>query len=47
MNWVVPSNKRQFKVLFNPGFDTNAFLVDFLRYYGSRPPHARNAIYEG
>uniref|UniRef100_A0A915DTS3 Uncharacterized protein n=1 Tax=Ditylenchus dipsaci TaxID=166011 RepID=A0A915DTS3_9BILA len=34
------------QVLFNSGYNTNAFLVDFLQYYGCRPPFARNCIYE-
>ncbi|KAI6184934.1 Protein SZT2 [Aphelenchoides bicaudatus] len=34
------------QVLFNPGYNTNAFLIDFLQYYGCRPPFARNCIYE-
>lgn len=29
-------------VLFNPGYNTNAFMIDFLRYYGCRPPYARD-----
>ena len=35
------------QVLFNPGYNTNAFLLDFLQYYGCRPPSARNCVYEG
>ncbi|KAI1715222.1 KICSTOR complex protein SZT2 [Ditylenchus destructor] len=34
------------QVLFNPGYNTNAFLTDFLQYYGCRPSFARNCIYE-
>ncbi|KHN85310.1 Protein SZT2, partial [Toxocara canis] len=34
------------QVLFNQGYNTNAFLIDFLQYYGCRPPYARNCIYE-
>ncbi|KAE9416775.1 hypothetical protein Angca_005932, partial [Angiostrongylus cantonensis] len=34
------------KVLFSPGYNTRAFLVDFLEYYGCRPPNARNCVYE-
>ncbi|KIH44572.1 hypothetical protein ANCDUO_25402, partial [Ancylostoma duodenale] len=34
------------KVLFSPGYNTQAFLVDFLEYYGCRPPSARNCVYE-
>ncbi|ETN86035.1 hypothetical protein NECAME_06110, partial [Necator americanus] len=34
------------KVLFSPGYNTHAFLVDFLEYYGCRPPSARNCVYE-
>ncbi|VDM65306.1 unnamed protein product, partial [Strongylus vulgaris] len=33
-------------VLFSPGYNTHAFLVDFLEYYGCRPPSARNCVYE-
>ncbi|KAK6014377.1 hypothetical protein OSTOST_20241, partial [Ostertagia ostertagi] len=29
------------------GYNTHAFLVDFLEYYGCRPPNARNCVYEG
>lgn len=35
------------QVLFNPGYNINAFLLDFLQYYGCRPPSARNCVYEG
>ncbi|GMS83641.1 hypothetical protein PENTCL1PPCAC_5816, partial [Pristionchus entomophagus] len=34
------------QILFMPGYNTSAFLVDFLQYYGCRPPCARNCIYE-
>ncbi|VDL79550.1 unnamed protein product [Nippostrongylus brasiliensis] len=34
------------KMLFSPGYNTHAFLVDFLEYYGCRPPNARNCVYE-
>ncbi|CAD5216067.1 unnamed protein product [Bursaphelenchus xylophilus] len=34
------------QVLFNRGYNTNAFLIDFLQYYGCRPPFAQNCIYE-
>lgn len=34
-------------MLFSPGYNTHAFLVDFLEYYGCRPPNARNCVYEG
>ena len=34
------------ELLFAPGFNTNAFLIDFLQYYGCRPSFARNCIYE-
>uniref|UniRef100_A0A915AZD3 Protein SZT2 n=1 Tax=Parascaris univalens TaxID=6257 RepID=A0A915AZD3_PARUN len=34
------------QVLFNQGYNTNAFLIDFLQYYGCRPPYARNCVYE-
>ncbi|CAD5211766.1 unnamed protein product [Bursaphelenchus okinawaensis] len=34
------------QVLFNRGYNTNAFLIDFLQYYGCRPPFALNCIYE-
>ncbi|GMR35958.1 hypothetical protein PMAYCL1PPCAC_06153, partial [Pristionchus mayeri] len=33
-------------ILFMPGYNTSSFLVDFLQYYGCRPPCARNCIYE-
>ncbi|GMT14320.1 hypothetical protein PFISCL1PPCAC_5617, partial [Pristionchus fissidentatus] len=33
-------------ILFMPGYNTSAFLIDFLQYYGCRPPCARNCIYE-
>ncbi|PIO74494.1 hypothetical protein TELCIR_03490 [Teladorsagia circumcincta] len=33
-------------MLFSPGYNTHAFLVDFLEYYGCRPPNARNCVYE-
>lgn len=39
-------NTEILKVLFNPGYNTTDFLVDFLRYYNCRPPYARNCIYE-
>ncbi|VDN58252.1 unnamed protein product [Dracunculus medinensis] len=34
------------QVLFDRGYNTNAFLIDFLQYYGCRPPYTRNCIYE-
>uniref|UniRef100_A0A914VJL8 Uncharacterized protein n=1 Tax=Plectus sambesii TaxID=2011161 RepID=A0A914VJL8_9BILA len=34
------------QVMFTPGYNTNAFLIDFLQYYGCRPAFARNCIYE-
>ncbi|CAJ0586929.1 unnamed protein product, partial [Mesorhabditis spiculigera] len=32
--------------LFKSGYDTNAFLADFLQYYGCRPAYAQNCVYE-
>ncbi|VDO44724.1 unnamed protein product [Onchocerca flexuosa] len=34
------------EVLFNYGYNTNDFLIDFLQYYNCRPPYACNCIYE-
>uniref|UniRef100_A0A914GZY5 Uncharacterized protein n=1 Tax=Globodera rostochiensis TaxID=31243 RepID=A0A914GZY5_GLORO len=34
------------QVMFNPGYNINAFLIDFLQYYACRPPLARNCVYE-
>ncbi|KAI6221740.1 Protein SZT2 [Aphelenchoides besseyi] len=34
------------QVLFNPGYNTHAFLIDFLRYYNQRPPYSRDCVYE-
>uniref|UniRef100_A0A914YD68 Uncharacterized protein n=1 Tax=Panagrolaimus superbus TaxID=310955 RepID=A0A914YD68_9BILA len=34
------------QLLFNRGYNTTAFLIDFLQYYSCRPPSARNCIYE-
>ncbi|CAI4224634.1 unnamed protein product [Auanema sp. JU1783] len=34
------------QVLFSNGYNTYSFLVDFLKYYGCRPPNARNCVYE-
>ncbi|KAM3715693.1 KICSTOR complex protein, partial [Dirofilaria immitis] len=34
------------QVLFNYGYNTNDFLIDFLQYYNCRPPYACNCIYE-
>lgn len=34
------------QVLFNRGYNTSAFLIDFLQYYNCRPPSARNCIFE-
>ncbi|CAJ0960057.1 unnamed protein product, partial [Mesorhabditis belari] len=31
---------------FKSGYDTNAFLADFLQYYGCRPAYAQNCVYE-
>ena len=33
--------------MFRPGYHMNAFLVDFMQYYGCRPAFARNCVYEG
>ncbi|KAE9551261.1 hypothetical protein FO519_005518 [Halicephalobus sp. NKZ332] len=34
------------KVLFNRGYNTSAFLIDFIQYYSCRPPSARNCLFE-